>query len=539
MATNPIYVETEEEIPEVVERLRRLVGEDTMLVLPMRSRIGQSRFNFQLLRNYAARMGKRVTVVCDDPAVQKMASESGFPVFGAVDAQGEGIPSEAEAATPVRRWWQRSRIAPTTHVGIAAPTRLLTRTATELKPGRFLLYITAATLLLVGLFGAAIFVPSADIKLVAQAAPFTQKDVEIQAQPGKAPIKVRSVVISKSNSQGFKTTGSIVIPLAPSFGVVTYTNKFSPPNCPGPSCGSPGLIMPVGQRLTNTNGITFSQTSNNYKGQGVLIPWNGTVDASVIAVQPGSAGNVGSDTITFIQDNHYDPNKVTVINKDATGGGTDPSNTPQMTVADFDAGRAQLEQELRQTIAQIFVGGIQSGEKLSETIIFGAPQYSTDHQPNEKVPSFSGTMTISGEGDYYIDADVQKAYQNHLAQLVPNNQQLLTESPITVTYRILNATAGGNITFVGSASAFVAPRLDEEKIRAAIVGRPLAQARFYLERLPIRSVAIKEQPMALPLMPLLARRITLHYVIESGTPNPGATPSPGTSPPKTSPKPSP
>ena len=96
MATNPIYVETEEEIPELVERLRRYQGDDTMLVLPLRSRIGQSRFNFQLLRNYAAGMGKRVTVVCDDPAVQKMAAESGFTVFGAVGAQGEGIPSAPE-----------------------------------------------------------------------------------------------------------------------------------------------------------------------------------------------------------------------------------------------------------------------------------------------------------------------------------------------------------------------------------------------------------------------------------------------------------
>src|SRR3979490_380293 len=107
MATNPIYVETEEEIPEVVERLRRFNGEDTMLVLPMRSRIGQSRFNFQLLRNYAARMGKRVTVVCDDPAVQRMAAESGFPVFGAIGPDGEGIASEGELPTPVRQWGQR------------------------------------------------------------------------------------------------------------------------------------------------------------------------------------------------------------------------------------------------------------------------------------------------------------------------------------------------------------------------------------------------------------------------------------------------
>jgi hypothetical protein len=533
MATNPIYVETEEEIPEVVERLRRLVGEDTMIVLPMRSRIGQSRFNFQLLRNYAARMGKRVTVVCDDPAVQKMASESGFPVFGAVGPLGEGIPSEAEAVAPVRRWWQRSGNAPTTHVGIAAPTRLLTRTATELKPGRFLLYITAATLLLVGLFGAAIFVPSADVKLVAQAAPFTQKDVEIQAQPGKAPIKVRSVVTQRSNSQGFKTTGLIEVPLVPATGQVVYTNDIAK----GQFTNSPGLLFKYGQRLTNTNGVTFAQTSGD-----TVVPWNGgQKTVTVIAVIPGASGNVGDSTITTIVGccDPFDSTKVHVTNPQATGGGTDHSSTPQMTVADFDAGRAQLEQELRQTIAQTFVGGTQAGEKLSETIIFGAPQYTTDHQPNEKVPSFSGTMTISGEGDYYNDADVQKAFQSNLATRVPNDQQLLTESPIVVTYRILSATSGGNITFLGNASAFVAPRLDEEKIRAAIVGRPLAQARFYLERLPIRSVAIKEQPMALPLMPLLARRITLHYVIQQGAgtnPNPAASPSPGATP-KTSPSP--
>jgi hypothetical protein len=523
MATNPIYVETEEEIPELVERLRRFSGEDTMLVLPMRSRIGQSRFNFQLLRNYAARMGKRVTVVCDDPAVQKMASESGFPVFGAVDAQGEGIVSEPEAPPPVQRWWKRVRTAPTTHVGIAAPTRLLTKTATELKPGRFLLYVTAATLLLVGLFGAAIYVPSASVTLIAQAAPFTQKDVELPAQPGKGTIRVRAVVISRSNSQGFKTTGLINVPLAPAFGSVIYTNK-----CTANGHGSPGIYVYRGQRLDNTNGITFAQTYPDF-----LMPWGATsTPVPVTAVQPGSAGNVGSDTITTIENNNFPC--LTVTNPQATGGGTDPSSTPQMTEADFDAGRAQLEQELRQSIAQTMSTSGQPGEKLSETLIYGPPLYTTDHQPNEKVPTFSGTMSISGEGDFYMDSDVQKAFQTYLVQRVPNDQQLLTESPVQVQYRILSASSGGNLTFLGSAAAYVAPKLDEAKIRAQIVGRPLAQARFYLERLPIRSVAIKEQPLSLPIMPLLIGRISLHYVVESGAApaatapsvTPGASPSP-------------
>ncbi|MGH7763293.1 MAG: hypothetical protein ACREOM_02620, partial [Candidatus Dormibacteraceae bacterium] len=291
MATNPIYVETEEEIPELVERLRRFHGEDTMLVLPMRSRIGQSRFNFQLLRNYSARLGKRVTVVCDDPAVQKMASESGFPVFGAVGPLGEGIVSEAEPQPPVRKWWQRSRLAPTTHIGLAAPTRLLTKTATELRPGRFLLYVTAATLIIVGLFAVAVFVPSASVTLVAQAQPFTEKDVEIQAQPNKAPIHVRTVVLSRSTSQGFKTTGSVTVPLAPAIASVVYTNNFNPPACPGIDCGSAGIVVPYGQRLMNTNQIEFAQSSG-----GVTVPWRGTAPANVIAVTPGAAGNVGSNT---------------------------------------------------------------------------------------------------------------------------------------------------------------------------------------------------------------------------------------------------
>jgi hypothetical protein len=531
MATNPIYVETEEEIPELVERIRRAGGDETMVVLPMRSRIGQSRFNFQLLRNYAARMGKRVTVVCDDPAVQKMAAESGFPVFGAVTPEGEGIPSEAAPPPPLRKWWQRRQMAPPTHVAVAAPRKLISKTATELRPGRFLLYVTAATLLAVGIFATAVFVPSAEITLVAQAQPYSQKDVEIQAAPGKPAIKVRIDTVSRSNSQGFKTTGSIVVPLAPATGIVFYSNNCSAPKPNQFGYGSPGLLLKHGQRLRNSNGIEFAQTSAD-----TVAPWAGsTAPIAIVAIQPGSPANVGSHTIygsDAIEGNPY--SCLTVDNPQATGGGSDPSTTPQMTTSDFDAARAQLEQELHQQIAQDLQSHLQGGEKLSEFIVFSAPQFTTDHQPQDKVPTFSGTMTVSGEGDFYTDADVQKAFQGYLTQRVPNNQQLLTESPVQVQYRLLSGTKGGNLTFAGSAFAYIAPKLDESKIRAQIVGRPLTQARFYLNKLPIKSVQIREQPVALPIMPLLVNRINLHYIVESGTPSASAagTPTPSPAAPK-------
>jgi len=209
-----------------------------------------------------------------------------------------------------------------------------------------------------------------------------------------------------------------------------------------------------------------------------------------------------------------------------------------MTVADFDAARAQLEQELHQTIAQELQAGGQAGEKLSETIIFGPPQFTTDHQPNDKVPSFTGTMTVGGEGDFYTDADVVQAYKANLSVKVPNDKQLLTESPIVVTYRLLSSAKGGYLVFVGTTSAYVAPKLDEAKIRAAIVGRPVTQARFYLGQLPgLQSVAIKEEPLALPLMPLLDKRITFHYRVESSAPSAAAAAQ--GAPASPSPKPSP
>ncbi len=515
MAMNSIYVETEEEIPEIVERLRRSSGEDAMLVLPLRSHLGQSRFNFQLLRNYASRMGKRVTVVCDDPAVQKMASESGFPVFGAVGDMGEGIPSEPETEPAPKPWWKRGGPAPVTHVGIAAPPKLITRSATEMRPGRFLLYVAAAALLIVGLFATVVYVPSASITLLAPAVPFSQKAVEIQAQPGKPPIKVRAAVISRSESQGFKTTGSIRVVLAPATGTVVYTN-----NCRKGINDGPGLLIPRGQRLLNSDGLYFAQNTRN----SAMVVWNGgTASVPVIAVTAGTSGNVGSGTINQIVYPGGGPQYdcLSVTNPQATGGGTNASTTPQMTVQDFDAARAVLEQELRQAIAQQIAAAKKTGETLSETMIYGAPQFSTDHQPGDKVGVFNGTMTLQGEGDYYFDADVRKAFETYLAQRVPNNQQLLTESAVQVDYRILSATKGGNLTFVGDAAAFVAPKLDMDKIRAEVVGRPIAQARFYLQGLNVRSVAIKEQPMTLPLMPLLAGRISIHYVVEQG-----ALPSP-------------
>src|SRR5256885_15705962 len=98
MAAEPIHVEVGDDVPAIIERIRRSDAEEVHLVLPPRARFGQSRFNFQLLRQYSTRLGKRVAIWSPDPAVQRLAEESGFGGFAAPAAPA---PAPPPAAWPV------------------------------------------------------------------------------------------------------------------------------------------------------------------------------------------------------------------------------------------------------------------------------------------------------------------------------------------------------------------------------------------------------------------------------------------------------
>src|SRR5215469_4788396 len=60
MAADAVQIEAEDEVPAIIERIRRSPADEVHLVLPLRARFGQSRFEFQLLRQYCTRLGKRV-----------------------------------------------------------------------------------------------------------------------------------------------------------------------------------------------------------------------------------------------------------------------------------------------------------------------------------------------------------------------------------------------------------------------------------------------------------------------------------------------
>jgi hypothetical protein len=586
LAANPIFIETEEEIPAVIERIKRTEASEVPLVLPARSRFAQSRFNFQLLRDYATRMGKHVAIISPDPAVQRMAEESGFTAYRGVDhyapvpesvgetpptakvvplptqpvqpaevgnvpkkvsvrlvpplipaspAAGEpGSPSTGGGVVSISPAGQTSAPAPpgaveptppavppvsvrprqppvrvvpppgkaTTsrrppRIKVTAPKPLPSRLAAQ-RPSRIILYAGAMLVLGVGLVAMVVFVPSAKVTLVTEAAPYNAP-VEVSAEPNKAPIRVRTVAVSRDASVTQKATGVKTIPGAVATGTVAYTN-----NCPT------GFVVPDGQVLVG-GPVPFAQ-----KGAVTIQPKSAfgppaTAGAPAVAKAPGAAGNIPGGAVTLQPAG--DAGGCVSAALSATTGGTDEQKKTVVSTTDFAAARSTMETGLRKQATDDLAKQVQSGEKLADPPVTLVSDFKPSKKVDDEGSDFTATMTLKLEGAFYQADEVNRAFGSLIEKSLPAGQQL-TGNKAKIDYTITSATAGGHLTFKGTANAYLAPKLDLSKVKSQLPGKSTTRARADLAKLPgVRSVQIDQSPFKLPVMPLAGSRIDLQYVV--------------------------
>jgi len=520
MPAQPIYLDVEEEISELIERLRQTSAQDVSVVVPSRSRIGQSRFNFKLLRDYAREFGKRVSIISPEPAIQHLAVENGFNAFAyleesELDAEpaerlalagvGAGYESYAPAArpepvAPAARTSRAPRLSMTPHHRPASA---------DGSGARMVLYAGAALIALVAFLAAAVLVPTASVTLTAKAQTLDDT-ANVDAAPGAAPVKVRLVTSTKSLSQQFTATGVHDTPAAAASGSVTFTN----------SCDNSICTLKQGQIVSTPSGLQFVlQTGSEVHSVPQAV--------SVLAAIPGVGGNIGANTITMINNNSgAKAGCLTVKNPNPMTGGTDEVKQTYLSQGDLDSAKAALSGSLRGTIIDDLTRQAQSSEKLADTVDY-APTFSADHKANDAVALFNATVSMVGNGAMYNVDDVKAALKADLAKHVPAGFAL-TDDPVESQFHISQSAADGHISFAGTAKGYIAPKLDFTKISSRLLGSTTASARIYLQTLPVESADVKEKPFTLPVLPFLSSHVQIKYVVDKGVtpaPTPTATPT--------------
>jgi hypothetical protein len=513
MPAQPIYLDQEEEISELIERLRQTSAEDVPVVVPSRSRIGQSRFNFRLLRDYARQLGKRISIISPEPAIQHLAEENGFNAFA--DLEGYGAPvAEPElayagvAAGPA---------PPFTPLPVAAPSqpRLLPEALVSRIPrlsmtpvrtlagssgsrARIMIYAGTALIILVVFAVAAILIPSANITLTAKAKSLSDT-ANVDAAPNAAPVKIRTVTTTKALSQQFTATGVHDTPAIAAGGAVLYSNI-----CSASFPTSPGQV------LTSGGGLVFVQ-------QAALTIPPGGASVNVLAFVPGVGGNIQPGPMTINNPKH-DAGVLaclTAKNTQAMTGGADAVKQTYVSQGDLDTAKAQLEGSLRGQVIDDLNKQAQSTERLADTVDY-VPTFSADHKANDPVTLFVGSVSMVGNGAVYNVDDVKAALKTDLAKHVPAGFAL-TDDAVQSDFHVSQSTADGHISFAGTAKGYIAPKLDFAKISSRLLGSNTASARLYLQTLPIESADVKEKPLTLPLLPFLTSHIHIKYVVDKGT----------------------
>jgi hypothetical protein len=516
MPVSPIYLDVEEEIPELIERLRQTSAADVPVVVPSRSRIGQSRFNFKLLRDYARQFGKRIAIISPEPAIQHLAEENGFDAFadlagyGAPEAEpalvyagvGTGYapplaPPLAPAPAPVEPVRRVPRMTMTPQHRLASMGG---------SNGRLMLYAGTALIAFVAFLAAALLIPTASVTLTAQAQTLSDT-ANIDAAPNAAPVKVRQVTTTKSLSQQFSATGVHVTPAVAAGGAVLYSN----------SCPASTFNTFRGQLFASAGGVQFVQQVD-FK----VPPGGGSVN--VLALVPGVGGNVapGSMTVANPKSDKAVALCLTASNTAPMAGGADEVKQAYISQGDLDSAKAALEGSLRGTVIDELTKQAQSTEKLADTVDY-TPTFTADHKANDTVALFNASVSMVGNGAVYNVDDVKAALKVDLAKRVPRGFAL-TDDPVQSDFHVSQSTSDGHISFAGTAKGYIAPKLDFTKISNRLLGSTTASARIYLQTLPIESADVKEKPLTLPLLPFLSSHIKIKYIVDKGT-APGATPA--------------
>ncbi len=99
-----IYLEPDEEITSVVDRLKELGDEDVAIIVPKRAALLQSIVNLKLLRYQAEQQGKRISIVTSDKTGRNLASAVGLTVHQKLPEGGKAVKESAvkETGDPVR-----------------------------------------------------------------------------------------------------------------------------------------------------------------------------------------------------------------------------------------------------------------------------------------------------------------------------------------------------------------------------------------------------------------------------------------------------
>ncbi len=511
MNTRVIYLDNDDDIISICDRLNWEQSQRALLVLPAEGKVLRAGLDLARLRRHADRMRLEIGLISPDAAIRQQATALGIPAFLTVEA----------ASQSRRGWWRgrrrRERIGLPT-VGEAGVAQLRPqpldphvrrgvqqRLTRSVSWQRWLLRYVAVVLFFLILGGLVVAflvtVPTATLTLrpavqTVEATRIVLADPELaEVDYGRGAVPGRLLTVENVWQATAPATGVTAVPNAAARGKVLFVNL-----------GDNEVRIPAGTRVSTTaeNSVAF-QTIQEVVVAGVE---GSTAEVDVIAIEPGPQGNVAANLVNRIEGALA--TQLEVRNLEPLDGGAVRQATA-VSEADQTRLRAQVLQFLQALAISEMEAQVSAQEFLARPSlrVVSIVNETYSHFPGEQTNELTLEMRAVLQGTAVNTGDAVGLLYETLATDLPEGNILVAESISLTVGDVVGVDEAGRVTFEMVATGVVAADLQLDGPLTAVAGQaPEAALAYLYEQLPLRDVpTIDIWPTWFQRMPYLPTRI--------------------------------
>lgn len=533
-----IYIDIDDEITTIVDKLQNSSAKIVALVLPKRATALQSIVNMKLLKRAAADNGKNVVLITSESGLLPLAGATGMYVAKNLQSKPE-IPNAPDSPEPDVE--EVAEVEPTAEplnpdtpigelagAGASEDTVQLDNSSKPKKPKKTkskknkvpnfekfrlkLLLIVGGVLMLIGFWVVAAFVlPKATITIGAETSS-EQTSFEFTASPSQVEFNPATRIVPSKNAEkkvqesksapatgqrdmGTKATGSVTIR----------------------NCGSEPITIPAGTGVSSNN-LTFLTNTSISLDSGNYTPPPGSVcretgshvgSVKVTAQNNGDQYNLAAGSTYSVAG--YG-SSVTGVGTAMTGGSSrvvkvvsqqDISSAQGELDINEDSIRADLQREL--TAQGFYPLEVTFATNDATTTI--NPEL--DQEGNEVTVTYTATYVMAG----VQREDLEGLIRNSLGDSFDSDKQEIQDYGLdSARITVRGTSPGGGLTIAIDTTVTIGPNINEEQLYAQIAGKKHGEAENIIRSLPdVKDVDIDLSPFWVNKIPKDSR---VKFVIE-------------------------
>lgn len=515
-----IYLEAEDDIPVIRDRLEWAQADRVLVVVPRRHRVLRNLVNLKLLGRHAHNQSLKVALVTNDPKIVELSREAGLTTFASVERAQRSrwlsedeiepeLPPPQRLAVMAEEEKEASLDLPDRPVkDVPRPRRLPRfRPRPDRRVARPILALgfLVVLALVAGLMAVAVVLiyPEGQVAVV-PATELITADLLVRANPEAdridytdLDIPARLVQVEIREMGRIPPTATEDMPAEKAQGTVTFVNRTNQE-----------ITIPISTTVSTSSGTTVRfmtvQTST------VPAAFNAVTQTQVIAIDPGPIGNVAPGQINRIPDPGLE-RQVTVINEAATSGGTlAPAGI--VTRADKDRLQAIVLQQIQQEGYSRLLEGLAEQEFIPPESLIVIP-LDAAYDPNldgEVTSELTLEMRAVVRGTAIAGQNANQLALAALQAKVPPNYRLDPRSLEFVAGEIVDVENRA-VSFRVNAAGVATAQIDERQVATDVRGLPLEEAiRTLRQRFPLaQEPVVAVEPDWLGRLPFFAFRIAV------------------------------